>query len=68
LKNGIKKKFATNNFNDKKILELGSGFGFLLRAIYNHLPEDCTYIAIDNDLEQHKFVKKSKAYFQKFQT
>lgn len=54
----FKKKFVANNFNSKTILELGSGFGFLLRSIYNDLPDDCTYIAIDNNIEQHKFVKK----------
>lgn len=58
----IRKKFLCYDFSNKKILELGSGMGFFLRAFYSDLPDNCVYIAIDNDIEAHKFLKKMIEY------
>ncbi|WP_432403007.1 MerR family transcriptional regulator [Wukongibacter sp. M2B1] len=57
---GLDWSYRKLNFEElrgKKILDLGSGFGFLLRHIYNDLPEDSLYIAVDHDIERHKFLK-----------
>ena len=53
----IHKKIEFDNFENKKILELGMGMGFFLRHIYKDLPSNSVYIAIDNDLGRHKFLK-----------
>ncbi len=65
LYNGLewtKRKFSSCDFNNKIILDLGSGSGFFLRAFLNDLPDNCIYIAIDNDIEAHKFLKKMIEY------
>lgn len=41
---------------NKVLLEIGSGFGFLLRNLYNML-EGNVYIAIDNDINKHIYLK-----------
>lgn len=51
------KKLNFNSFKDKVILDLGSGMGFSLRHIYNDLPDDTLYVAVDYDLRRHKFLK-----------
>ncbi|MGN9164667.1 MerR family transcriptional regulator [Tissierellaceae bacterium HCP3S3_D8] len=51
------KRIDYDNFKNKIILELGSGMGFFFRHIYDGLSEDSTYIAVDNDLGRHKFLK-----------
>jgi DNA-binding transcriptional MerR regulator len=39
-------------------MELGSGFGFYLRTLYDQIPEDMLYIAVDRDPERHRFLKR----------
>ncbi|CCQ95427.1 putative transcriptional regulator, MerR family [[Clostridium] ultunense Esp] len=51
------KKIDFTSFNEKIIMELGSGAGFFLRHIYNDLPRDCVYLAIDYDYNRHIFLK-----------
>lgn len=52
-----KRKFGQVDVHGKVILELGSGVGFFLRNIYQQLPEDCLYIAVDHNLERHQYLK-----------
>lgn len=54
----VHKKLNFQELRSKTILDLGSGFGFLTREIYDDLPEDSLYIAVDHDIERHRFLKK----------
>jgi DNA-binding transcriptional MerR regulator/SAM-dependent methyltransferase len=51
------KRLCSSDLEDKTLMELGSGSGFFLRNAYSHLPESCLYIAVDHDIERHRFLK-----------
>lgn len=50
-----KRKLVQLDLSNKVLLELGSGVGFFLRNVYQGLPENCLYIAVDHNLERHQF-------------
>ncbi len=52
-----KKKLMQLDLNEKILLDLGSGIGFFLRNIYEELPEECLYIAVDRDLNKLLLLK-----------
>ena len=53
----IENKVDFTSFSNKVLLELGSGMGIFLRYVYDKLPEDCLYIAVDHDINRHNLVK-----------
>lgn len=53
----IRRKLDLESVRCKVILELGSGYGFFLRLIYEDLPEDTVYIAVDHNIDSLRFLK-----------
>ena len=53
----IESKVDFTSFSNKTLLELGSGTGIFLRYVYDNLPEDILYIAVDHDISRHNLVK-----------
>lgn len=51
------KKINTDQLQNKVLLEVGSGLGFFMRTIYNKLPDNCIYIAVDHSFERHKILR-----------
>ncbi|WP_026895790.1 MerR family transcriptional regulator [Clostridiisalibacter paucivorans] len=51
------RKIDFTQLENKIILELGTGIGFLLRYIYNDLPSQSTYISVDKDINSQRFLK-----------
>ncbi len=47
------------SLSKKLILELGSGSGFFLRRMYDSLPEDALYIAVDSNYEKLRALKET---------
>lgn len=52
------KKLDFGSFKGKVLLELGSGFGYFLRHIYQDIPPDTIYLAVDHDLKKQRFLKR----------
>ncbi|EKN65401.1 hypothetical protein BABA_20546 [Neobacillus bataviensis LMG 21833] len=52
-----KRKLDQVDLHHRVLLELGSGFGFFLRNIFQDLPDDCLYIAVDHSLEKQRILK-----------
>ncbi|WP_166239837.1 MerR family transcriptional regulator [Paenibacillus turpanensis] len=54
-----KRKLNQVPLRHKLLLDLGSGVGFFLRAVYSELPDDCMYIAVDHHMKWNRFLKQS---------
>lgn len=53
----LKNKVNISDLKNKIILEPGSGYGFLLRNIYDQLASDTTYICVEHNSELNRYLK-----------
>lgn len=53
----LKNRINYTDLKNKIILEPGSGYGLLLRNIYDKLPSDTIYICVEHNSEQNKYLK-----------
>ena len=53
----LKNKINFSNLKNKVILEPGSGYGLLLRNIYDQLSSDITYICVELNPELNRYLK-----------
>ncbi|MGM0410533.1 MAG: MerR family transcriptional regulator, partial [Bacillota bacterium] len=54
----LQSEIKKEDLESKIILEPGSGFGYLLRQIYNDLNDDSIYICVDYDHSKNIFLKR----------
>lgn len=50
------------SFDDKVLLDFGSGFGIFIRSIYNELPENATIICVDYNKKKLEQLKELLSY------
>ena len=53
----LKNRVNFADLKNKVILEPGSGYGLLLRNIYDQLPSDTTYICVEHSPELNRYLK-----------
>ena len=53
----LKNKINYTDLKNKVILEPGSGYGLLIRNIYQQLPADTTYICVEHDPKLNRYLK-----------
>lgn len=53
----LKNRIDYSDLKDKVILEPGSGYGLLLRNIYDQLPKNTTYICVEHNAELNRYLK-----------
>lgn len=53
----LKNKINFSDLKNKIILEPGSGYGLLLRNIYDQLPEDAVYICVEHNSKLNRYLK-----------
>jgi DNA-binding transcriptional MerR regulator len=53
----LKNRLNYNDLKNKIILEPGSGYGLLLRNIYDQLPANSTYICVEHNAELNRYLK-----------
>ncbi|RCW58722.1 MerR family transcriptional regulator [Halanaerobium sp. ST460_2HS_T2] len=53
----LKNRLDYSKLENQVILEPGSGYGLLLRNIYDQLPSNLTYICVEHDAELNRYLK-----------
>src|SRR6056297_1009534 len=53
----LKNRIDYSNLESKTILEPGSGYGLLIRNIYDQLPENAIYICVEHKPELNRYLK-----------